>query len=375
MHLLYTRFFTKAMRDLGVFEDTIRAMEEHGRDPAGLFDEPMLQLRNQGQILGEERPGDRLVVAGEWENGRFVAESVRVDDHAPEDAAPVVGQLMRRTERTLQVKTTDGTVTVEVPEHAEVEVPGIDGINDVTQLRHHLDVQRMSKSKGNVVNPDELVERYGADTVRLYLMFAFDWEKGGPWDSRGIAGARRFIDDVWKIGIADYQADEVSAEASAALRRAAHQAIDKVGSDMEAFKWNTAVAALMTLRNHLLEARRAASVSNETWSEAVDLLLVLLAPIAPHITEELWSRRGNGESIHLQAWPEADPDAAADQTVTLVVQVNGKVRDRIEVSPDIDEEAAVAAAMGAERIQDWLAKGEVRKVIARPPNLVNIVVA
>jgi leucyl-tRNA synthetase len=130
----------------------------------------------------------------------------------------------------------------------------------------------------------------------------------------------------------------------------------------------------MTLRNNLLEARRTASVSPEVWNEAVDILLVLLAPIAPHIPEELWSRRGNDSSVHLQAWPEADPDAAADQTVTLVVQVNGKVRDRIEVSPDIDEEAAVAAAMGAERIQDWLAKGEVRKVIARPPNLVNIVV-
>ena len=374
MHLLYTRFFTKAMRDLGVFEDTVRVMEKHGRDPEGLFDEPMLQLRNQGQILGEERPGDRLVIAGEWIDERFVAESVRVDDHALDDAAPVVGQLMRRTERTLQVETADGSVTIEVPEGAEVDVPGIDGINDVTQLRHHLDVQRMSKSKGNVVNPDELVERYGADTVRLYLMFAFDWEKGGPWDSRGIAGARRFIDDVWKFGTTDYQPGEVSAEASATLRRAAHQTIDKVGRDMEAFKWNTAVAALMTLRNSLLEARRTASVSLDVWNEAVDILLVLLAPIAPHITEELWSRRGNDESVHLQPWPESDPDAAADQTVTLVVQVNGKVRDRIEVSPDIDEEAAVAAAMGAERIQDWLAKGEIRKVIARPPNLVNIVV-
>ena len=349
-------------------------MEEHSRDPQGLFDEPMLQLRNQGQILGEERPGDRLVIAGEWVDERFVAESVRVDDHAQSNAAPVVGQLMRRTERTLQVETADGTVTVEVPEGAEVDVPGIDGINDVTQLRHHLDVQRMSKSKGNVVNPDELVERYGADTVRLYLMFAFDWEKGGPWDSRGIAGARRFIDDVWKIGTTEYQPGEISNDASAALRRAAHQTIDKVDRDMEAFKWNTAVAALMTLRNNLLEARRTASVSPEVWNEAVDILLVLLAPIAPHVTEELWSRRGNDESIHLQAWPASDPDAAADQTVTLVVQVNGKVRDRIEVSPEIDEEAAVAAAMGAERIQDWLAKGEVRKVIARPPNLVNIVI-
>ena len=111
------------MRDLGVFDDTVRVMKEHGRDPDGLFDEPMLQLRNQGQILGEERPGDRLVIAGEWVDERFIAESVRVDDHAPNDSAPVVGQLMRRTERTLQVETADGTVTVEVPEEAEIDVP------------------------------------------------------------------------------------------------------------------------------------------------------------------------------------------------------------------------------------------------------------
>src|SRR5665811_1298977 len=198
MHLLYTRFFTKAMRDLDVFTDTVLAMTEHGRDPKGLFDEPMLQVRNQGQLLGEERPGDRLVIAGAWDGARFVAESVRVDDQAADDAGPVVGELVRRTERALQVQKADGLVAVEVPDDAEVEVPGIDGLNDVTQLRHHLEVQRMSKSKGNVVNPDERVERYGADTVRLYLMFAFDWEKGGPWNSRGIAGARRFIDDVWK---------------------------------------------------------------------------------------------------------------------------------------------------------------------------------
>ena len=374
MHLLYTRFFTKAMRDLGVFSDTARVMAEKGRDPEGLFDEPMLQVKNQGQILGEERPGDRLVIAGEWSDSLFVAESVRVDDQAPDDAAPVVGELVRRTERALQVATSDGVVAVEVPDTAEVDVPGIDGVNDVTQLRHHLEVQRMSKSKGNVVNPDELVERYGADTVRLYLMFAFDWEKGGPWDSRGIAGARRFIDDVWKVGTTAYEPGATSDDASLALRRSAHQTIVKVDHDMMAFKWNTAVAALMTLRNDLLDARRNASVTPDAWNEAVEILLVLLAPIAPHVTEELWTSRGHAESVHLQPWPESDPEVAADQTVTLVVQVNGKVRARVDVSPDIDEEGAIAAAMNAERIQEWLSKGEIRKVIARPPNLVNIVV-
>ena len=374
MHLLYTRFFTKAMRDLGLFDDTAAAMKAHGRDPDDLFDEPMLKVRNQGQILGEQRPGDRLVIAGTWEEGRVIAESVRVHDDAPHDASPVVGELMQRTENTLQVQTEDDLVTVEVNESTIVEVPGIDGVNDVSQLRHHLDVQRMSKSKGNVVNPDELVEQYGADTVRTYLMFAFDWEKGGPWDSRGISGARRFLDDVWKMGNAFYEPGDASAAATTELRRRVHQTIDKVDRDMVGFKWNTAVAALMSLRNEMQAVLRQRTVTPEAWNEAVTVLLKLLAPIAPHITEELWHRRGNETSIHLEAWPQSDPEAAAEDTVTLVVQVNGKVRDRVEVPADVDEEAAVAAAMASERIQTWLEQGEVRRVIARPPNLVNIVV-
>jgi len=375
MHLLYTRFFTKAMRDTGVFDDAAAAMEAHGRDPGGLFDEPMLVYRSQGQILGEERSGDRVAIAAHSVDERFVAESVRVDPHAAADAAPVVGEILRRTERTLLVDTGDEIVTVEVPESATVEIPGIDGLNDVTQLRHHLDVQRMSKSKGNVVNPDELVEQYGADTVRTYLMFAFDWEKGGPWDSRGIAGARRFIEDVWRLGTTTYRPGNVSAEADATLRRRVHQTIEKVDRDMMAYKWNTAVAALMSLRNDMQEALREGKVSPAVWDEAMETLLMLLAPIAPHVTEELWRGRGHEASIHLQPWPEADPEAARDETTTLVVQVNGKVRDRVDVPIDISEEAAVEMAMAAERIQQWLEQGEVRKVIARPPKLVNIVVA
>ena len=204
--------------------------------------------------------------------------------------------------------TADGTVTVEVPDEAEVDVPGIDGINDVTQLRHHLEVQRMSKSKGNVVNPDELVERYGADTVRLYLMFAFDWEKGGPWDSRGIAGARRFIDDVWKIGTTEYEPGDVSDDASLNLRRAAHQTIDKVDRDMECVQVEHGGRRPDDAPKRSARGARTSAASFDAWNEAVDTLLVLLAPIAPHITEELWARRGNDESIHLQRWPESDPD-------------------------------------------------------------------
>jgi leucyl-tRNA synthetase len=373
MHLLYTRFFTKAMRDMGLYDDTAEAMRRHGRDPDRLFDEPMLMYRSQGQILGEERAGDLVVVDGIREEGHVVADSVRVDPAAGPGDGLVVGEIVRRTETVLQVAAGDEIVTVEVPESAEVDIPAIPGDNDVNQLKHHLEIQRMSKSRGNVVDPDDLVVEYGADTVRTYLMFAYEWQKGGPWDSRGIVGARRFLDDVWKLATADFAATAVADSTVADLRRTVHQTRSKVDKDMGAFKWNTAVAALMGLRNEMLAVLRDGSVDEGAWSEAVETLLLLLAPIAPFITEELWSQRGGEGSIHTQAYPDADPEVAAEVAVTMVVQVNGKVRELLEVAPESDEEEATDLALASERVQGFLVGGEPRKVIARPPKLVNIV--
>ncbi|MCP4303288.1 MAG: leucine--tRNA ligase [bacterium] len=374
MHLLYARFFVKAMRDMGVFAETETIMRSHGRDPSGLFDEPFTMLRNQGQVLGAERLGDRLVVEGTLDRGRLVATSVRVDPDATADAGAVVGELIRRTENLLQVETESGLVGVEVPAETSVDIPEIAGSNDVSQLKHHLEIQRMSKSKGNVVNPDELVELYGADTVRTHLMFAFEWQKGGPWDTRGMVGSHRFIEDVWKLATTPYFPEQVSDKANADLRRKTHQTIAKVGDDMVEFKWNTAVAALMTLRNAMLESLKAHDVDPAVWTEALEALLKMLAPIAPHVTEELWHHLGHSDSVHTQAWPEVDAAAAVEDVVTMVIQVNGKVRDRLEVAADITEEDATAAAMSTEKVKAWLEGGEVRKVIARPPKLVNIVV-
>ncbi|MGI9609943.1 MAG: class I tRNA ligase family protein, partial [Acidimicrobiia bacterium] len=231
----------------------------------------------------------------------------------------------------------------------------------------------MSKSRGNVVNPDDLVEQYGADTVRTYLMFAFEWTKGGPWNSQGIMGSRRFIDDVWKIATVEYEPANASDDASTALRRKVHQAIDRVQNGMEAFKFNTAVAALMELRNSITSAARDQTVTDDVWNETVDDFLLLLAPIAPHITEELWQQRGHQGSIHTAAWPEFDASVAAEDTITMVLQVNGKVRDRIDVPADITESDAEAAAMASARIQELTDGKTVRKIISRPPKLVNIV--
>lgn len=374
MHLLYARFFVKAMRDMGHFEETRAIMEAHGKDADGAFDEPFMLLRNQGQILGEERAGDRLVIDGESDGARLIASKLKVDGEAADFEGAVVGELMRRTENLLQVDTGETTVTVEVPPEAVVEIAHIPGGNDVNQLKQHLEVQRMSKSKGNVVNPDDLVDEYGADTVRAYLMFAFEWLKGGPWDNHNIIGCRRFIEDMWRIGTLDYSPKAPSDDADIGLRRRIHQSIQKVDSEMMAFKWNTAVAALMTLRNDMLDASRNEAVSVDVWNEGVETMIKLLAPISPHITEQLWRDRGNQSSIHLQAWPEADADAAREDTITMIVQVNGKVRDRIDVAADINATDAEAAAFASGKVSEWTRGNEIRKVIVREPKLVNIVI-
>ena len=380
MHLMYTRFFTKALRDMGVFDDAAADMRAHGRDPEGLFDEPMIMLRNQGQVLGEERSGDLVVVEGRTEGGRVIASSVRAVAGPAElsegAGGAAAGEIVGRTERILRVQPAGegGPVTVEVPEGAVVEIPDIPGENNVAQLRHRLDVQRMSKSRGNVVNPDDLVEVYGADTVRTYLMFAFEWEKGGPWDSRGIRGAQRFIADVWRLGGADYRPGEIDPAAVAALRRRVHQAIIKVGEDMESFRWNTAVAELMKLRNTMNEARAARNVDDEVWREALEAMVLLLAPIAPYVSEEVWRMLGHESSIHLEPWPAADREAAAEETVTMVVQVNGKVRARLEVPVDISAEDAVALAASAGNVKRFLVGAEIRRVVDRRPKLINLVI-
>jgi leucyl-tRNA synthetase len=270
MHLLYTRFWTKVMRDMGLVD----------------FDEPMLRLFNQGIILGE-------------------------------------------------------------------------------------DSEKMSKSRGNVVDPDDLVGKYGADTVRAFLMFIGPWDQGGPWDPRGIQGVVRWLHDVWDLAqLPDGNASADDA-AERALRRATHQTLARVTTDLEGFSFNTAIAALMELRSTLKSAR--AHAGSPAWGEAMNTLLCMLAPIAPHIAEELWARRGQPYSVHTQAWPAVDPSAVVEDRMEIAVQVRGKVRDRIVVSVDAHPDDIIRAALateGAERVLDGSLPN---RVIYVPGRLVNIV--
>jgi leucyl-tRNA synthetase len=205
-------------------------------------------------------------------------------------------------------------------------------------------------------------------------MFFARWDQGAPWASRGIEGASRWLHRVWNL-LAEKA--EVAGKADPAtereLRRITHQTIERVSADFERLEFNTIVSALMELTN-ALQKHRETSGGSPAWTEGAETLLLLAAPVAPHVTEELWQRRGGSGSIHRQPWPCYEPEAAAEEKLTLIVQVNGKLRDRIEVAADVSDADARAAALVSDAVKKKIAEsGEPRKVIVVPKRLVNVV--
>jgi len=234
-------------------------------------------------------------------------------------------------------------------------------------------VEKMSKSKGNVVPIDDMVDTYGSDTARTFILFVGPPELDAEWNDQGVEGSFRFLKRIWRLVMESADAGKPSADAERQLRRKTHQTIRKVTEDVERFHFNTAVSACMELCNALV-AHRESHGKTSAFDEGVRTLLLLLAPIAPHITEELWSMVGDGDSIHRQAWPDWDEELAAEEVFTLIVQVNGKVRDKVEVPVTIGEEEATELALGRENVKRWLSGKEVKKTVYVPGRLVSIVV-
>ncbi len=218
--------------------------------------------------------------------------------------------------------------------------------------------------------------------VRAYLMFLGPWEQGGDWSARGISGISRWLNRVWKLVLEEYRMEpEAVAEdkfgdekAHRDLQRITHQTIRKVTEDLERFRFNTMIAALMEFTNYLTKAREMGCITDSAWKEVMDTLLLLLAPTAPHLTEELWQRTGRDYSIHNQSWPHWDEELAEDEEITLVVQVNGKLRDRIIVPASITEAEARQLAVERQRVKAYLGDREITNVIYVPGRLVNLVV-
>jgi len=225
------------------------------------------------------------------------------------------------------------------------------------------DGAKMSKSRGNVVNPDQYLDQHGADVFRMYMMFLGPYEEGGDFRDEGISGIRRFLDGVWRL----VRELDAAAPAPQALRRATHRAIKKVGEDLEHLRYNTAIAALMTLLNDI---RRLGPPDRST----IETLLVLLTPLAPHICEELWETLGHTTTICAARWPSFDPALLVEDTVVMAVQVNGKVRGRIEVARDTPETDVIAAALADEAVKAYIDGKPIRRQVVVPGRLVSLVI-
>jgi leucyl-tRNA synthetase len=222
--------------------------------------------------------------------------------------------------------------------------------------------EKMAKSKGNVVNPDDVVRAEGADALRLYEMFMGPLDQVKPWQTSGIQGVRRFLDRVWTVATGDL-ADAIDAE----TERTVHKTIRKVTQDIAQLRFNTAISTLMILARHLGEKRPVAR-------PAVHALVLLLSPFAPHIAEELWQRLGHAESLAYEPWPAYREELCRDDVVEIAVQVNGRVRGRVTIAPDTSEAEARAAAQAEKNVQDHLAGKTVSKFVYVPGRIVNFIV-
>ena len=349
MHLLYARFWTKVMHDAGLIN----------------FDEPFNRLRNQGMLLA-------------YTAGREIRNED--DGNTVDDAdAPIENW------------------KVLLPEEKET-IPESEWIYRWV---------KMSKSMKNVVTPDEMAHKYGADSLRLYGLFVAPFEETVQWTDGGIQNANKYLNRVWRLWTelrphyyagwqtdtanfqrqSDAKPDEsgdqnplVFGEDERRLRRKLHQTIRKVGEDIESFRFNTCIAAFMEFTNELSAFRNALGNSDPTpaqaalISEVLETLPLLFAPIAPHLADEMWERLGKTGFTFRQSWPAFDEAAAAEEAITIVIQVNGKVRDRLLLTPDTDAAEIERLALANEKVVAELTGKQVRKVIAVPGKLVNIVI-
>ncbi len=310
MHLLYARFFTKVLRDLGMID----------------VDEPFTNLLTQGMVCMETQRCP--------EHGWLYPEQIK-DGHCSLCGKPAE---LGRTEK-------------------------------------------MSKSKKNVIDPNALIDQYGADTARLFSLFAAPPEKDLEWNEQGVEGCSRFLGRVWRAVldnmalIGDAEIPEEASGSAADLRRKTHQTIKKVTEDVDGrFHFNTAIAAVMELVNSIY-AFKDAEQHPGSLREALEAVVRLLNPFVPHACEELWEILGHDESIELAGWPQWDETALVADVITLVVQVNGKVRGKVEVAVDADKDAVEQVALAEPNVQRFVEGKQVRKIIVVPGRLINIVVS
>ncbi|MEM6784739.1 MAG: leucine--tRNA ligase, partial [Bacteroidota bacterium] len=335
LHLLYARFWHKVLYDAGVVSTK----------------EPFQRLVNQGMILGEME-----YTAYRDAAGNFVSPGDRAVDASGDGALPEFEA----------VKLTDDQVVKQGSAFVLAADPSI-----AVEARSH----KMSKSRGNVVNPDDVVAAYGADSLRLYEMFMGPLEQVKPWSTRGVEGVHRFLARAYRLFLEEQESGEIGPLSPTVVDRALtkdenrtlHSTIQRVTDDVDGLRFNTAIAAMMEFVN-------AANKWDSVPREAAEAFTLLLAPFAPHLGEELWAALGHAESLTYAPWPAYDPAALVEDEVEIAIQVNGKVRGTATVAKDASKDEVLAAARAVENVQRYLDEGTVRKEIVVPGRLVNFVV-
>ena len=324
LHLLYSRFFHKLMRDEGMVES----------------DEPYTNLLTQGMVLAETYYRENDKGGKDWINPQDV--SVKRDEK---------GRIISASSR-------------------------IDGKPVISA-----GMSKMSKSKNNGVDPQILIEKYGADTLRLFSIFAAPPDQSMEWSDAGVEGAQRFIKRLWRLATerlankqrVSIEQDDLSEELRA-LRRKVHQTLQKVTQDMsKRFAFNTAVAANMELLNDVSKLHDTSDQAQAVVQEALEMIILMLSPIIPHMTHALWQQLGHDTAIIDEAWPSVDEAALVQNNIEMIVQVNGKVRGKIQVSVDADDDTIKTAALTNENVQRFTDGTTIRKVIVVKGRLVNIV--
>ncbi len=361
LHLLYARFWHKVLFDLGYVSTT----------------EPFQRLVNQGLILGEtefhffEAPGGRPISATEFSN---------IGEEATDQGPKLAGIHKQTGEKHFATRVIEQLVEKKGDRYV------LKANNDIAVDARSF---KMSKSRGNVVNPDDIVKDYGADCFRLYEMYMGPLEAQKPWNTRDIVGMWRFLNAVWRNITGDSNEDRQVGESASHedatpapdspprrladvpipddLDRQLHRTIKKVGDDIEGLRFNTAIAELIKLNN---EIGRLASVPRQL----AETFAILLSPLAPHMAEELWEKLGKPPSIQQQPWPAFDPARLVDSTIELPVQVNGKLRDKLVVDANADEQSIFSLVESSEKIKPWIEGKTIRKRLYVPKKMVNYVV-